>query len=104
MGGRVPPVPVVEPPVPPPVPPTPPAPPLVEPPLPFPVGLPPEVVEVSELHPWNVDQATTAKTTGIANRANLMASPSFLRKLPLPTPSKWRSDERNAQRHISPAA
>jgi hypothetical protein len=86
MGGKVPPVPVVDPPVVPPV--APPVPPVVVlPPLPPPPPLPPlalvpEVVVVfSELQPWNVDHATTVKTTGIANRAILMASPYMLRKL-----------------------
>src|SRR5688572_6601041 len=79
MGGRVPPVPVVvvEPPVvpPPPAPPLVVAPPVPDPPLP--VVLPAVVLPgvCSELQPWNMDQATTAKTTGIANRAILMASP-----------------------------
>jgi hypothetical protein len=102
MGGKVPPVPVVEPPVLPPV--LPPAPPVVPPPAPgpeppFPLVLVPEEVEdCSALQPWNMDHATTAMTTGIANRAILMASPLSSKVGLLPTPSKWRADERNAQR------
>jgi hypothetical protein len=87
----VPPPPVVVlPPVLLPPPPVVPAPPLpAEPPLPVVVVLVPVLVvpAVSELQPWNMDQATTLKTTGIANRANLMASPLPSSKVsPLPPP------------------
>jgi hypothetical protein len=71
---------VVDPPVAPlpPLPPDPP-PPCPLPPLPLPLPVlarpVPVLVDGSELQPWNMDQVTTIKTAGIANRANLMASP-----------------------------
>src|SRR6185503_20791344 len=59
--------PVLVPPLPPvaPPPPAPPVPPEAPPPVPVAARPDDPVADCSELQPWNMDQATTAKTTGI---------------------------------------